>query len=153
MSKVFLCAALLLLSVSWVVAQQDSTSPSSAGSQAGSSASQSSTAQTGSSTSSGNETTIQGCLSGSAGSYTLTDNAGISYQLTGDTSQLAKHVNEEVSIRGTQSAASAAGSSANPSTSANNPSSSAGSSTSGASAQSFSVTHVKKISDTCPSKK
>jgi Protein of unknown function (DUF5818) len=51
--------------------------------------------------------TVKGCLSSSAGAYTLTDKDGKAFQLTGDTSKLAEHVGHEVKITGTVSAASA----------------------------------------------
>ncbi len=58
----------------------------------------------------GNQTTVQGCLSGSSGSYTLTDSSGNSYQLTGNTSKLAKHVGHQIEVTGaTSSAPSSAG--------------------------------------------
>jgi hypothetical protein len=51
--------------------------------------------------SSTNQTTVQGCLSGSAGGFTLTDSSGIAYQLAGDTAKLTDHVGHEVEITGT----------------------------------------------------
>lgn len=50
--------------------------------------------------------TIQGCLSGSNGNYTLTDKSGKIYHLAGDTSQLIKHVGHEVEVTGTMKPAS-----------------------------------------------
>ena len=143
MSKVLLFTV-LLLSTTWIVAQDSSTSGSQS-SQPGSSSSQgdqSSNAQSG--MSSGSETSIEGCLSGSAGSYTLTSSTGTSYQLTGS-DDLSKHVNQQVRVKGTQSGSSAS-SSATPSSSS---SASSPSSTSGASQPAFNVSKVSKISDTC----
>lgn len=51
--------------------------------------------------SSSGQTTIQGCLSGSDGSYTLTGKSGTAYQLTGNTAKLSAHVGHEVQIKGT----------------------------------------------------
>src|SRR6266567_9124940 len=56
----------------------------------------------------GGETTVQGCLSGSNGSFTLTDKNGNSYQLTGDTAKLSEHVGHEVKITGTAESGSSA---------------------------------------------
>ena len=42
--------------------------------------------------SSTDQTNVQGCLSRSAGGFTLTDNSGTAYQLAGDTAQLNDHV-------------------------------------------------------------
>jgi len=158
MSKVLLFAAFLLLSATWVVAQNSGTTGSQS-SQSDSSMGQSSS-QASSSTSSGSETSVEGCLSGSAGSYTLTSSTGTTYQLNGASDDLSKHVNQQVRVRGTQSASSAssstspgsASSSGTPSSSstASTPSSSSSSSSPSSSSQpSFTVSKVSKISDTC----
>ena len=55
--------------------------------------------------------TVQGCLQGSDGNYTLTADDGTMYQLTGNTSDLSAHVGHEVQISGTTSASSMSGSS------------------------------------------
>ena len=90
-------------------------------------------------TSAGGETSVTGCLSGSNGSYTLTDKHGMSYQLTGDTAKLADHVGHEVKITGTSSS------------SASSPSSGAASGTAGSTGaeKTLQVTSVKHISKTC----
>jgi hypothetical protein len=49
------------------------------------------------------ETTIQGCLSGAGGSFSLTDKSGKAYQLEGDAAKLGDHVGHEVQLIGTQS--------------------------------------------------
>src|SRR6185437_12738770 len=65
----------------------------------------------GSSSASG-QTTVQGCLSGSNGNYTLTqDTTGTTYTLTGDTSQLQQHIGHEVQITGTTGNSSSTGTS------------------------------------------
>lgn len=94
----------------------------------------------------GNHTSIQGCLSGSAGSYTLTDQSGKSYQLEGETSKLSEHVGQEVQLTGKESGSS------NTSMTASSSSSTASSGTSSESLK-FNVSKVKKISDTCASPK
>jgi hypothetical protein len=88
----YLLFSLLLLSASWIVAQ-DSTQTS---------------GQTGSTTS-GGDTTVQGCLSGSNGNYMLTDKNGTTYQLTGDTAKLSAHIGHEVRITGTTGASASSG--------------------------------------------
>jgi hypothetical protein len=119
--------SILLLGLSWAVAQ-DTSSPS--GQSTGSSA-QTSGAASGSQT-------VEGCLNGSSGNFTLTDKNGTSYQLTGDTSSLTEHVGHEVKITGTSGSASSGASS-----------SSAGAS--GSSGQSLQVSSVKMVSKTCKS--
>src|SRR5438045_3405628 len=122
MKRTLLVSLLLFLSASWLMAQQSGTSGSSQ------------------SPTTGNETTIQGCLSGSGGNFTLTDDSGNTYQLTGDTSTLSKHVGHEVQITGT-STESTAGTS--PTT---------GTPTSAAS-RTLDVKSVKHISKSCTSSK
>ena len=122
MKKITLLAALVCLSAMLVVAQ---TGASSAPSDPSASAS-----------------SIQGCLSGSAGNYTLTDQAGKTYTITGDASKLADNVGKEVQLTGKSMDSSASASSA----SAAAPGASAGS------AQ-FEASKVKKVSDSCTSGK
>ena len=87
--------------------------------------------------------TVEGCLSGSSGSFTLTDKNGTAYQLTGDTAKLTEHVGHEVKVTGTSGSAGA-GASSSPDTSA----SGAGSAGAG---QTLQVTSVKHVSKTCKS--
>ncbi len=86
--------------------------------------------------------TVEGCLSGSSGSYTLTDKQGNTYQLTGDTAKLSDHVGHEVKVMGTEGDAGASAS-----TGAGGSSSSMG----GGAAHSLQVTSVKHVSKTCQS--
>lgn len=155
MTKTILLTLTFLACTAWMVAQQG-TPPSSGGypGNSGSSAGQSNgqagaptTGQTGSesgetSGSSGQmnkkgHTTLRGCLSSSGGGYTLTDASGTQYQLSGDTSKLSQHVNNEVEVKGSAEAGSSAGSQT------------ATGSTGEASGQMFNVTKVKKVSSTC----
>jgi hypothetical protein len=83
-------------------------------------------------------TTVQGCLQGSDGNYTLTADNGTMYQLTGNTAELKDHVGHEVQITGTTS-----GSSAEASAQA--------SSTGATQAATLAVKSMKHISKTCKS--
>jgi uncharacterized protein YdeI (BOF family) len=141
-----LAILVLLLGVSWAVAQ---TTPSSSGgsqngntttdTQGNTAGAQTSThPQMGSGqTSTGSHVTVEGCLSGSNGQYTLTDKQGTTYQLMGDSSKLADHVGHEVKVTGSENTASASGT--------------AGTAGGGATAsgQTLEVTSVKHISKTC----
>ena len=131
MTRALMLAAVLLLSVAWLQAQQDpQASPSNARSGQGNAS------QTGS----GSETTVQGCLQGSSGNFTLTDKSGTTYQLAGDTSKLTEHVGHEVKIKGTTSASSsAAGSSTTP------PSGTVA----GGSQSTLTITEMEHVSKTC----
>jgi len=146
-----LLLSVLMLGVAWAAAQTGSSSSSSG--QSGSSASGSSQAGSTSSGQTGagdmsatgqssatSHQSVEGCLSGSDGKYTLTDKQGTSYQLTGDTSKLAEHVGHEVKITGSTGSGAASGTMG-----------STGSSAGGAGSQTLEVSSVKHISKTCSS--
>lgn len=158
MRKTYLITAILLLSSVWVVAQtspgtQQPANPStSAPSQTSPSqqptvpdSSPTATQQT-SQTATDSSTAIEGCLSGSAGNFTLTDQSGKAWQLAGDTSKLSDHVGHQVRIMGNDASSSAAG--ASPSSGA--PASSGAGAASGST---FTVKKVKMISTSCPTSK
>ena len=44
--------------------------------------------------------TVVGCLDGAIGSYTLTNQSGATYQLTGNTEPLKSHVGETIRVTG-----------------------------------------------------
>ena len=165
MRKTSLITAILLLSAVWAVAQTSpssspqSTTPSSQTSPSSTSPSQqpatpdtsSTTTQTTTTqttqTSSDSANSIEGCLNGSAGNWTLTDQSGKTYQLAGDTSKLSDHVGHQVRITGTDNSSSASSSgSAGGSAS----SSATGAGASSASQPTFTVQKVKMISSSCP---
>jgi hypothetical protein len=133
MRQIFLLVSVLILGLSWAVAQdatQGSTSPSrgtdpnNSGQNAAGSAGQK---------------TVTGCLSGSNGSYTLTDKHGMTYQLTGDTAKLSDHVGHEVKITGnSNSAGSAPGGGA-----------AAGASGGAGAEKTLEVSSVKHVAKTC----
>ena len=123
MTKTFLLALTLLVSAAWLQAQ--SQYPQTGSSQTGTSAS--------------GQTTVQGCLQSSDGSYTLTADDGTKYQLQGDTSKLSAHVGHEVQITGSTTSVS---SSTSPTTGT----------PAGATQQpSLTVQNMKHISKTCKS--
>lgn len=122
MTRTLLLACTLICSAAWLLAQGY---PSQSGS-----------SQTGSAAA--GQTTVQGCLQGSNGTYTLTDKSGTTYQLQGDTSKLSAHVGHEVQVTGTTSAAGAT-------------SSSMGSQAGGAQQPTLTVQSMKHISKTCKS--
>ena len=104
MKKIGLITAILLLSSVWVLAQS-STSPADQNPSGSSpSAQQPDKSQTGAQTATSDKSaqTIEGCLSGSADTFTLTDDSGKTYELTGDTSQLKENVGHKVRISGSK---------------------------------------------------
>jgi len=121
MQRMFLLALALLCSTAWLQAQDPyPQSPPTGSSQTGNGSSQAS---------------IEGCLQGSDGRFTLTDNSGTTYQLQGDTSKLSKHVGHEVQITGSPSKSSAGSSTTETSQ--------------GSAQQALTVEKVKHISESC----
>ena len=136
MRKLLLLLSVLLLGACWAVAQDSTSQPNSNSSDT--SASSASSGQTGS-TAAGSATSVEGCLSGSSGNYTLSDKNGNTYQLTGDTAKLSEHVGHEVKVTGTSSSAPTTGGGATAGTTGQ----------AGANAQTLEVSSVKHISKTC----
>ncbi|HEY6308876.1 MAG TPA: hypothetical protein VI488_20735 [Candidatus Angelobacter sp.] len=94
MRKFSLITTILLLCSSWVVAQnnprpagQDPTAPAAQQPDKSQTADQSGQ-------------TIEGCLSGAADTFKLTDATGKTYELTGDTSMLKDNVGHQVRLWG-----------------------------------------------------
>ncbi len=87
-------------------------------------------------------TTIEGCLGGSAGSYTLTAKDGTIYQLTGNTDKLDKHVGHEVQITGTESPATSTSGTGSQTGTATSPSANS-------SQKTFDVTSFKHLAKSC----
>jgi hypothetical protein len=108
--------------------QQD---PATGSAQTGSSTQMSGSNQTGAA----GQVSVQGCLQGSNGSYTITDNNGTTYQLQGDNAKLSKHVGHQVEITGSTSGSSA--------------SSTGGTSAGTGSQQTLTVSKVKHLSGSC----
>jgi Protein of unknown function (DUF5818) len=142
MKKFSLVTAILLLSSAWMLAQS-STSPTDSSQYPSSSPSAQQPAQSpdmSQSTQAGKAaegagTTVEGCIGGSAGNFTLTDSSGKTYQLAGDTSKLGDHVGHDVKVTGTIASAAA------------------GAAAAGAGATpTLTVKKVKMVSSTCPSK-
>lgn len=123
MRKTFMLGIVLLTSAIWLQAQQ--SYPQSGGTQSSDQGMSQSSGQ-----SMSKSMTVRGCLQGTNGSYTLMDEKGMTYQLSGDTSKLAEHVGHEVQITGTTSGASQTGSSS-------------------AQQQMLEVKHMKHISTSC----
>lgn len=133
MRKLSLITAILLLSSAWVLAQ-NSTPPTSDQQQYPSSAPSSQQAPDASKTATGDHTaqTVDGCIGGSAGNFTLTDASGKTYQLAGDTASLGDHVGHQVRVTGSaDSGAASSGAGATPT---------------------FTVKKVKMISASCATK-
>src|ERR1039458_8227104 len=81
MRKIILLSSIFLLLSLWAVAQYDSDSDSAR--------------KTASS-----KMTVEGCIEGAIGNYTLTDHAGTSYQLTGKAEELKLYVGDTMRVTG-----------------------------------------------------
>lgn len=125
--------SLFMLCAVWAFAQASPSQSSSSGQDQSSASSQSSNP-------SGSEMTVEGCVSGSSGNYTLTDTSGKTWQLAGDTAKLDEHVGHKISVTGTTSSSSAGAAGGAGSTGASGGASSGGTLT---------VTSMKHISKTC----
>lgn len=124
MRQIFLIVSVLVLGLSWAAAQDSTATAAGSGRQAH--------------TGAGGDMTVEGCLSGSNGNFSLTDKNGMTYQLTGDTATLSEHVGHEVKVTGSANSGAAGASGA-----------SAGAA--GASGQTMQVSSVKHVSKTCKS--
>jgi hypothetical protein len=128
-----LLASVLLLGASWMAAQ--TSSGSTQGGQSGGDYGQTNSGQT--SGNGGAQKTVVGCLSQSNGQYMLTSKRGMTYQLTGDTSQLSDHVGHEIRVTGTEGQGSASAGS------------NSGMSQGSAGATTLQISSMKHISKTC----
>jgi Protein of unknown function (DUF5818) len=133
MRKLSLIAAVLLLSSAWVLAQSSAPNSSQYPSSTAPSAQQPAQQPDASQTATGDHS-VEGCIGGSAGNFTLTDASGKTYQLAGDTSKLGDHVGHQVRITGSEEAAAPGAAAA------------AGAPTT------LTVKKVKMISSSCPTK-
>ena|SRR5215831_653100 len=139
MRRVFLTTAVLFFLSAWVVAQNstpptvpDNPSPQYPSTQQQPSAPDATQTSPVASDHAGKS--VQGCIGGAGGAYTLTDASGKTYQLAGDTSQLAEHVGHSVQIWGSQE----------PST--------AGAAASAGAQSTITVKKVKMLASSCPTK-
>jgi hypothetical protein len=174
MRKALLFGATLLLGTALAVAQEPSstTSPSQSGatatSQSGTSGASAQTGTAADQSNMGSGNSIQGCLNGSDGNWTLTDASGVTYKLQGDDSQFSTNSNKEVEVMGTMGTTASASASAPSGTTAGSSASGSSSATpdtatsdnsTGASstaqananaAKTLNVTSIHKVADSCP---
>ena len=108
MRRVLLALAFAMLAATFALAQDvGSKTDSQSNSTAGSAQYQNPDVTTKSAPTSQN--VIRGCLSGSPGNYTLTDQNGMQYQIAGDDATLRSMVGREVEITGIENPTSPAG--------------------------------------------
>ena len=152
MRKLFFLTMIFLVVTAFALAQQPSNRPIAPGPDNRPAAPSMDSSQAAQPSAAGNS--IEGCLGGSAGNFTVTDRTGTTYPLqlpqNADTSKLSQHIGEEVRVTGTMSSGSDTGT-ASPGNRAG--SSSAAGSAAGASMQnSINVTKMDKIGSTCGNK-
>jgi hypothetical protein len=159
MKKTLLLGAGLFLSALLAIAQDTPQSGSSTSQTPATSSSDQTTANP-------NGNSIQGCLRGSSGNYTLVDMAGMTYQLTGDESQMKENVNKQVEVTGAAESKASAGSTGASagSTGADTGSANAGDANSGqtgntpsdkgtTSMKTLTVTSIRAVADSCSAAK
>jgi hypothetical protein len=129
--------SVLLLSVSWAVAQD----PQNKGEANPATPTESTESQVRSGAALEHLFTVEGCLAGSDGGYTLSDKKGATYQLVGDTSKLAAHVGQQVKVEGHVKGTSGAGTS--------NSGKTVSSGGTGMETTPINVKSVKQVSETC----
>ncbi|MCU1254405.1 MAG: proteophosphoglycan 5 [Candidatus Angelobacter sp.] len=132
--KLFLTATMLLLSSSWALAQSGTPTTTNGDSQNSGSSSpsmQQPDESQNQKTSHGDQT-VDGCLSGAAKTFVLTDASGKTYELRGETRELAANVGHQVRLWGNEDST---GGGARISASGNQ--------------ATFGVKKVKSLSDTC----
>jgi hypothetical protein len=127
MKNTLLLAVTLLCCATWMAAQSSSNPGGST--------------STGQMNSGQNQTTIQGCLTSSSGNYVITDSSGTQYQLSGNTANLSSHANQQVKVKGVVSGSDTSTSGTG--------TQGTGTATTAGSAQTFHVSKVTKISDSC----
>jgi hypothetical protein len=132
MRKWSLITAILLLSSAWIVAQSSSPQQPAGNAQSNQPTSQQpgATQEKEPAATDHGAKTIEGCVTSAAAGFTVTDNSGKTYQLSGDTSQL--QAGQYDRITGSEDTSGAAASGGAPST--------------------FTVRKVKVVSTTCPTK-
>lgn len=81
MTRSLILAMALLFAATWAQAQREDTGQYSPGGE-------------------GKTQTVQGCLQGSGGNFTLTDSSGTVYRLLGDSTKLREHVGHEIEVTG-----------------------------------------------------
>jgi hypothetical protein len=95
---------------------------------------------------------VEGCLGGAAGKFTIIDKAGTTYDLqlpaSADSSKLNSHIGQEVRVSGTMSNAKSSSTGTDASAASASSQTATGASAS-SSHPSISVTKIDKVSDTC----
>jgi hypothetical protein len=127
MNRSFLAAALIILLITSAAAQQESTARESPDTQAGNGRP--------------NPTLIEGCLDGPDGGYTLTDDSGTLFFLTGNIDKLEPFIGQRVRLNGKQTSNALIGRGGF-----------ATSDTNVGTLPSFRVVTVSKIADSCKSR-
>jgi hypothetical protein len=173
MRKMFFVTLILLIAVGWAVAQNPSTppmseqpgaqSPTNPGAQPGAPGQQpgmpgDTTQQPGTPADQAGQdasaaaagSSIEGCLGGAAGNFTVIDKSGTTYQLQlpagADSSKLNSHLGEEVRVTGTTANAKQPGDAG-----AASSTSASGAADASGSQHSIAVTKIDKIGDKCTS--
>lgn len=102
---------------------------------------------------SSSQDTVDGCLMGSNGNFTLTDSTGIKYKLSGDTAQLSAHTSHQVEVKGKVDTSEAEATNSPTSTDTSTGTQGTGTATKQGVVQTFHVSKVMKIAGACSENK
>ncbi len=101
----------------------------------------------------GGGNSVEGCLGGSAGKFTIIDKAGTTYDLqlpaSADSSKLNSHIGQEVRVTGSMGNAKSSNAGGTDASAASSSSQTATGSSASSSHPSIQVTKIDKVSDTC----
>ena len=96
---------------------------------------------------------VQGCLMGADGNFTLTDSMGIKYKLSGNTAQLSSHTKHQVEVLGKVEHPNAETTNSPTGTDTSTGTQGTGTATKQGVVQTFHISKVTKIADACSEKK
>jgi hypothetical protein len=101
MRRILLLISVLLLSAGWALAQYSSGTSNNYGTNSNATQSENTTrSQSGNVNNATAKTSLEGCLSEANGRFTLTDQSGTEYELTGRTAALKNHVGHTIRVKG-----------------------------------------------------
>ena len=130
--KILVIMLVLLGCSAWLMAQTSSKHPGHAASQ---------------------QDTVDGCLMGSDGNFTITDSTGIKYKLSGDTAQLSSHTGHQVEVKGKVDTSEAEATNSPTSTDTSTGTQGTGTATKQGVVQTFHISKVMKTAGACSEKK
>jgi len=146
--KISILAVTLLSCSFWVAAQTSSSQSGSSNRDNGTSGS-----PAGQLNPASQQQTIEGCLMGSDGNFTLTDSTGVKFKLSGNTSRLSSHLEHQIGVTGKVASPNSETTNSPTSTDTSTGTQGTGTATKQGVVQTFHVSKVTKIAGACEDKK